>query len=54
MPRTKGSRNTKPTRAAIQNYYALLRSAADQGDVNAAAKLIELDHLERHKQEPCA
>lgn len=45
MPRAKGSRNTKPTRAAIATYYAMLRSAADEGDVAAAAELIKLHHL---------
>ncbi|UYG01767.1 hypothetical protein OCT51_11135 [Halomonas sp. LR3S48] len=44
----------KPTRQAIANYYRLLTDKADQGDTTAAAKLIELDLLDRQKQEPCA
>jgi len=45
--RPRGSRNTKPSKAAVANYYALLRQAADAGDINAAGKLIELDLLDR-------
>lgn len=45
--RPRGSRNTKPSKAAVANYYALLRQAADNGDINAAGKLIELDLLQR-------
>lgn len=51
MPRTKGSRNIKPTKTAIANYYALLRSAADKGDVTAAGWLCQLDQHSRHCSE---
>lgn len=30
----------QPTKRAIANYYALLRSAADGGDINAAGWLL--------------
>lgn len=50
MARTKGATNAKPTKKALRNYYAMLRSAADQGDLAAAGKLIELDHLEKQRQ----
>lgn len=45
--RPKGRRNTKPSRRDVADYYALLREAADRGDVVAAGKLIELDLLKR-------
>lgn len=45
--RPKGSRNAKPTKQAIAGYYGLLRSAADDGDTNAAAHLIQLDLMSR-------
>lgn len=45
MPRPKGSTNHKPSKAAIDNYYRMLREAAQRGDINAAGKLIELHHL---------
>lgn len=48
--RPKGSRNAKPSKKAISGYYKLLRSAADGGDVNAAAKLIELSQQPRATQ----
>lgn len=47
--RPAGSCNLKPSRESVRNYYALLRSAADQGDINAAGKLIELDLLDRKR-----
>jgi len=50
MARTKGSTNAKPSKKAIKSYYAMLRSAADQGDLAAAGKLIELDHMEKQRQ----
>lgn len=40
--RPKGSRNAKPSQKAIQGYYALLRDAADQGDINAAGWLVSI------------
>ncbi|WP_322003347.1 hypothetical protein [Marinobacter alexandrii] len=45
MPRPKGGQNIRPSKSAIHGYYKILRDAANSGDVNAAAKLIELDHL---------
>ena len=48
--RPKGSRNAKPSQKSISGYYKLLRSAADQGDINAAGKLIELDLLNQQKE----
>ena len=50
--RPKGSRNAKPSRKAVAAYYALLRSAADSGDIHAAGKLIELDLLDRKETAP--
>ncbi|WP_046080101.1 hypothetical protein [Halomonas sp. HG01] len=49
--RPRGSRNRKPSKTAIRNYYALLREAADKGDINAAGKLIELDILDTTRKE---
>lgn len=48
--RPAGSCNSRPSRESVRNYYALLRSAADQGDINAAGKLIELDLLNQQKE----
>lgn len=45
--RPKGAKNAKPTRQAIAGYYGLLRNAADNGDINAAGKLLELDLIEQ-------
>ena len=42
--------NAARIKKALRNYYAMLRSAADQGDLAAAGKLIELDHLEKQRQ----
>ena len=50
MAHTKGATNAKPSKKALKTYYAMLRSAADQGDLAAAGKLIELDHLEKQRQ----
>ena len=50
MARTKGATNAKPSKKAIKSYYVMLRSAADQGDLAAAGKLIELDHMEKQRQ----
>mgnify|MGYP000032302552 CR=1 FL=1 len=47
--RPKGSRNAKPTKRAIAGYYGLLRSAADQGDIVAAAELIKIHTAEQHQ-----
>ncbi|MDL4861979.1 hypothetical protein NPJ88_006515 [Halomonas elongata] len=49
--RPKGRHNTKPTKQEVAGYFELLRGAADAGDVNAAAKLIELNILERTRHE---
>lgn len=46
--RAKGSRNIKPSKRAIAGYYGLLKSAADEGDVNAAGLLVTNDTLDRH------
>lgn len=43
--RPRGKKNAKPSREAIAGYYRLLADAADEGDVDAARHLIELDLL---------
>lgn len=43
MAKIKGALNRRPSKQAIDNCWIVLRRAADNGDVNAAAKLIELD-----------
>jgi len=48
--RPRGSRNTRPSKAAIAGYYRLLQMKADQGDVAAAGKLLELDLLDNRKE----
>lgn len=40
--RPAGSRNIRPSRAAIERYYRRLVAAADRGDVQAAGLLIDL------------
>lgn len=40
--RPAGSRNIRPSRAAIERYYRQLTTAADQGDVQATGLLIDL------------
>ena len=52
MPRPKGGQNIRPSKSAIRGYYKILRDAAKNGDVNAAAKLIELDHLTSQRPRP--
>ena len=52
MPRPKGGQNIRPSKSAILGYYKILRDAANRGDVNAAAKLIELDHLTSQSPRP--
>ncbi|MDL0430219.1 hypothetical protein QPM17_03730 [Marinobacter sp. TBZ242] len=52
MARPKGGRNIRPSKSAILDYYKVLRDAANSGDVNAAAKLIELDHLTSQSPRP--
>jgi len=47
--RPRGSRNAKPSRQAIANYYRLLQAKADEGDTTAAGWLIDLH--ERHCSE---
>lgn len=47
--RPKGSCNAKPSQKAISGYYKLLRSAADQGDIVAAAELIKIHTAEQHQ-----
>lgn len=44
--RPRGSRNTRPSKAAIANYYRLLQDKADQGDTAAAGWLLQLDLLD--------
>ena len=51
MSRPKGRRNIKPTKAEIGGYFALLRNAADKGDVTAAGWLCQLDLHSRHCSE---
>ncbi|MGP9549776.1 hypothetical protein [Halomonas sp. AOP42-D1-22] len=46
--RPKGSRNAKPSRKAVNGYYGLLRSAADEGDTASAGLLVMNDTLDRH------
>lgn len=45
--RPRGSRNTKPSKAAVANYYRLLQTKADEGDTTAAGWLCQLDLLQR-------
>lgn len=52
MPRQKGRTNIRPTKAAINSYYKTLKDAANSGDILAAAKLIELDHLTSQSPRP--
>ena len=52
MARRKGSQNIRPSKSAIHGYYKILRDAANSGDVNAAAKLIELDYLTSQRPGP--
>ncbi|WP_421860802.1 hypothetical protein [Marinobacter salarius] len=52
MPRPKGGQNIRPSKSAILGYYKILRDAANSGDINAAAKLIELDHLTNQSPRP--
>ena len=40
--RAKGQPNLKPSKAAVANYYRLLRSAAEDGDTTAAGWLVFL------------
>lgn len=48
--RPAGSRNIRPSRAAIERYYRQLTTAADQGDVQAAGFLIRLHELRCSEQ----
>lgn len=47
MKRETGKRglNRRPGKGVIDQCWLTLRKAADSGDVAAAAKLIELDHM---------
>lgn len=47
--RPRGSRNAKPSQKSINGYYKLLRSAADNGDTQAAAELIKIHNAEQHQ-----
>lgn len=38
--RPPGSRNTRPSKRAIANYYKLLSEKADKGDTQAAGWLV--------------
>ncbi|WP_156821624.1 hypothetical protein [Halomonas smyrnensis] len=46
--RPRGRPNTKPSKAAVANYYRLLQGAADQGDTLAAGVLVMNDTVDRH------
>lgn len=48
--RPAGHRNYKPTAKEVAGYYQLLKGAADKGDLDAAAKLIELSQQPRAAQ----
>ncbi|RCV90495.1 hypothetical protein [Billgrantia montanilacus] len=41
--RPRGSRNIKPSKAAVANYYRLLQDKADTGDTAAAGWLLLLN-----------
>ncbi|PCC22996.1 hypothetical protein CIK78_13545 [Halomonas sp. JB37] len=47
MSRVRGKRglNRRPGKGVIDQCWLTLRKAVDNGDVTAAAKLIELDHM---------
>lgn len=45
--RPKGSRNAKPSRKALDAYYRLLQTKADEGDTTAAGWLCQLDLIRR-------
>src|SRR5690554_2888323 len=47
--RPPGSRNTKPSEAAVAAYYKLLAQAADQGDTNAAGWLVYITEQQRKR-----
>lgn len=49
--RPRGSRNTKPSKAAVAGYYRLLAGAADQGDTAAAGALVVADAITRKPDE---
>lgn len=49
--RPKGSRNKRPSQAAIAGYFELLRDAADAGDTAAAGALVVNDTIDRHMTE---
>lgn len=44
--RPQGRQNSRPTKQAINGYYAMLKSAADEGDTNAAGWLVATDKLD--------
>jgi hypothetical protein len=45
--RPKGSRNRKPSKREIASYIDLLRDAAQGGDVQAAATLVQIHTAEQ-------
>ncbi|MCE8020173.1 hypothetical protein HOP51_08600 [Halomonas sp. MCCC 1A11036] len=42
--------NVKPTRQAVAAYYELLKRKAEQGNVNAAGWLLQLDLLNQPRE----
>lgn len=48
MARPKGKPNAKPTRAAIDGYYRMLKAAAAKGETLAAGMLVLNDTLTSH------
>ncbi|GAA1243073.1 hypothetical protein GCM10009578_099280 [Streptomyces rhizosphaericus] len=46
--RPRGRRNTKPSKAAVANYYRLLQDKADEGDTQAAGLLVVNDTIGGH------
>lgn len=50
MKTRQGRKNIKPTEGEVAGYYSLLRSAASEGDVNAAANLISIYEQQRARR----
>ncbi|WP_163650737.1 hypothetical protein [Modicisalibacter sp. 'Wilcox'] len=51
MSSRQGKRNVKPTKREVAGYYALLKSAAESGDTDAARHLIDLFNQDHHRKE---
>lgn len=49
--RPAGAQNVRPSKAAVDSYYRLLTNAADTGDTQAAAALIQLDMNQRNQEQ---